>query len=101
MATRPQRHKPTTNTARPPVKSTWRKSSDLYRTPRWRRISAAVRAAHPVCQVEGCQNRSEECDHVNGWTSEADFFSPPFMSVCKKCHNRKTLQTRWNNKGGE
>ena len=63
----------------------------LYGTARWQRISAAQREAEPLCRMclaRGLTVAATVCDHIVPHRGdEAMFWSGPFQSLCKPCHD--------------
>jgi len=60
-----------------------------YKTARWQKLRARQLAAHPICEM--CKPRvtvATVCDHVQPHRGdETLFWSGPFQSVCKPCHD--------------
>ncbi|MEZ4552514.1 MAG: HNH endonuclease [Dehalococcoidia bacterium] len=68
------------------------RSSDLYRTARWRREQAAHLEAEPACRT--CGAPASVVDHIEPHRgNEALFWSPANrQSLCKRCSNSKTAR---------
>lgn len=62
-----------------------------YKTARWQRIRSAQLTAEPLCR--NCRRLGRitpatVCDHVDPHRGdEAKFWSGPFQSLCKDCHD--------------
>lgn len=69
------------------------RSSELYHTSRWTRLSRAFRAMHPLC--EECKKRgiiksAEVVDHVIPYPICEDFFDTNnLQSLCSDCNVTK------------
>ena len=75
--------------ARSDQSAAWR---HLYRTARWRKIRSAQLATRPLCELcaqEGRTTVATVCNHVDkaSKATEAGFYSGPFSSLCKTCHD--------------
>jgi 5-methylcytosine-specific restriction enzyme A len=72
----------------------------MYRTPEWRRISAAQLAAEPncrMCEQEGRTTRATVCDHVTPHRGDSTlFFNGPFQSLCDghHCSAKQRIEAR-------
>lgn len=95
MPVRPPRHKPVTRQAprHQPQGSTapsdtWR---EWYTHSRWRRIRAEHLRREPLCRFCGDKGRVTEATVVDHATphrgDKGRFFSGPFISLCKTCHD--------------
>ena len=64
----------------------------LYGTSRWRRIAALHLAEEPLCRfclADGVIEPARVCDHIEPHRGDVDkFWSGPFQSLCKACHDR-------------
>ena len=65
-----------------------------YNHPDWKRISKAYRKVHPLCEMclaKRIITPSKHTDHINGFTSVAEFFDwNNLQALCIPCHNMKT-----------
>ena len=62
-----------------------------YKTSRWQRIRAAQLAVQPTCEMcksRGIDRPATVCNHVRRHHGDpALFWSGPFNSLCKNCHD--------------
>jgi 5-methylcytosine-specific restriction enzyme A len=62
-----------------------------YMTTRWRRLRAAQLRAEPMCHMckqRGIDRPASVCNHVTRHQGNSDaFWSGPFNSLCKSCHD--------------
>lgn len=71
------------------------RSHDLYHTFRWTKVSAAWRAAHPLCAECARQGKitpAQHTDHIVPWPvcGEQGFFDTNnLQSLCAACNNEK------------
>lgn len=63
------------------------KSDPFYRTQRWLKLSKAVRAKYPICQLCNLQ-MSKAVDHVNG--DIRNNYMDNLWALCISCHSWKT-----------
>lgn len=72
----------------------------LYHTHKWKMLRKKVLLKHPVCEL--CNEaKGEEVDHVQPWTTEAEFYDEEnLQSLCKSCHSKKTAHERRMKKKG-
>ena len=69
----------------------------FYKTKQWRRLRAVQLRKAPLC--EGCLKKRPKrlilaniCDHLKpDWENFKQFLSGPFQSLCRQCHNDKTV----------
>ena len=71
----------------------------FYDSPAWRRLSAAYRAEHPLCETcatEGRETPSQHVDHVISVREAPDraLDETNLRALCKPCHSRRTLAER-------
>jgi hypothetical protein len=68
---------------------------DFYRDPRqtsrWKKLRAAVKAEHPRCEVQGCNNLAEHVHHIVPVTDPVLGLAYAFRwdnvrAVCAGCH---------------
>ena len=80
----------------------------LYKTPEWGKVRYRHLKAHPSCRV--CRGKGQHVDHVVGHEDHqaadalaalglrdripahwrARFYIGPFVTLCHRCHSRKT-----------
>lgn len=69
------------------------RSSDLYHTNRWTRLSRVFRAQHPLCaecRRKGIIKSAEVVDHIIPWPVCGDFFDTNnLQSLCEDCNRLK------------
>ena len=62
-----------------------------YKTQRWRNVRAAQLRAQPMCEMckaRGVDRAAVVCNHVKRHEGDYHaFWSGPFNSLCKACHN--------------
>lgn len=64
----------------------WKPTRQLYRTARWLKLRAEQLAKHAACAA--CGDKATVCDHIEPHRGdEARFWSGPFQSLCKPCHD--------------
>ena len=65
--------------------------SQLYTTPRWRKLRKAQLMKQPMCEMCDAVGRVEIAtivDHVEPHRGDMDkFWRGPFQSLCERCHN--------------
>ena len=82
------------------------KSSDLYHTARWTRLSKAFRASHPLCSAcasKGIIKPAQVADHIVPWPVcgvEGFFSESNLQALCEECNHvkgqaDKVVITRW------
>lgn len=71
---------------------------DFYQTTEWRKLRAAYRRAHPLCEECLRKGRTEPAnvvDHIKEITDGGDPLDwNNLQSLCRACHNRKTAKER-------
>lgn len=74
------------------MKHTPRPWQHLYDNSRWRKLRLAQLRTEPLCAMcrqEGRTTAASVCDHVVPHKGdETLFWSGPFQSLCKPCHDR-------------
>lgn len=71
------------------------KSSDLYHTARWTRLSKAFRASHPLCAAcaaKGIIKAAQVADHIIPYPVcgvEGFFNESNLQALCEDCNNIK------------
>ena len=82
------------------------RSSDLYHTARWTRLSKAFRASHPLCAMcaaKGVIKPAQVADHITPWPVcglEGFFSESNLQALCSDCNHEKgqrdkALIARW------
>ena len=70
------------------------KMKSPYLHKHWIKLSKAFLKAHPLCQMclaKRIINKSQHADHINGFTTRAEFFNwSNLQALCIPCHNMKT-----------
>ena len=80
-------------------------SKQLYKTARWQKLRKQVLLKQPFCaecQRQGKITRATIVDHIKPHKGNLDLFwdEENLQSLCKSCHDRKTVQEgRWTGKG--
>ena len=75
-----------------------RKGQDyaFYNSAAWRRLSASIRASHPVCEVcraAGRGDAAQMVDHIIPIRQGgARYDTTNLMAMCHECHNRKSAK---------
>ena len=65
--------------------------SPFYRKNRWRVLRSKILKRRPVCEADGCFNRSEHVDHIIPISQGGSGFDQSNLQVlCRRCHGRKT-----------
>ena len=68
------------------------KTKPWYGTARWKRTRERHLASEPLCRYckqQGITKEARICDHVEPHKGDPDkFWSGPFQSLCKPCHDR-------------
>jgi 5-methylcytosine-specific restriction enzyme A len=63
----------------------------MYQDPRWKRIRAHQLKIDPLCRIcerDGVVTPATICDHIEPHRGNVvKFFSGPFQSLCKMCHD--------------
>ena len=63
----------------------------------WRRIRKIQLRKAPLCEIckkEGSLTVATVCDHISPlWTDWQGFIKGPFQSLCKKCHETKSIES--------
>jgi len=76
---------------------------DFYQSTEWRKLRAAYRRAHPLCEECLREGRTEPAvivDHVKEIVDGgAPYDWDNLRSLCLACHNRKTAAERWRRAG--
>lgn len=72
-----------------------KKQYKLYRTKRDKYMSI-----NKICEVDGCKRPSCDLHHKKGKEGELLYKEDFFMAVCRTCHNRITVDSRWAIKNG-
>ncbi|WP_288297318.1 HNH endonuclease signature motif containing protein [uncultured Pyramidobacter sp.] len=77
---------------------------DFYQSTEWRKLRAAYRRAHPLCEECLREGRTEPAvivDHVKEIADGGDPYDwDNLRSLCLACHNRKTAAERRRRAGG-
>ncbi len=72
--------------------------AELYSTARWQRIRRHQLQEHPLCKYcaeTGIVKPATICDHVEPHHGDVyKFWSGPFQSLCKRCHDSASAQLR-------
>lgn len=68
--------------------------SAITATPKWRAISSAHRAKHPLC--EWCGEKGTTVDHIKPHRGNEDLAFDPdnLQTLCRTCHNKKSARDR-------
>lgn len=94
MAFRPEQHRAREAPARSRGRQhhSWGGSSALYGH-QWRRSRAYYLSQHPMCAMSGCDQPSNEVDHIRPHKGDLRLFwdSTNWQALCKACHSRKTM----------
>lgn len=70
-----------------------------YKTARWQRLRAAQLQAYPLCAMCPGVVPATICDHVQPHRGdETKFWTGPFQSLCKPCHDSDKQRIENGNK---
>lgn len=84
--------------------SDWAK--DPRQTSRWKRVRAMVRSTYPRCEVQGCNQLSEEVHHIipitdGRWGRAKAYDWDNLRAVCRGCHPAADAgRVSWRPRGG-
>lgn len=71
------------------------KSHQFYYGTEWKRLRAAYRAKHPICEMCGVAP-SVIVDHIVEISDGGDKYDERnYQALCLACHNKKTAKERW------
>lgn len=72
--------------------------NNIYRTPKWRRVSKAKRKLNPLCEhclAMGISRMAQLVDHIIEIEDGGPMWQlENLQSLCNGCHNRKTGQEK-------
>ena len=68
----------------------------FYNKGAWQRIRKFQLDIEPLCRLcakQGKQTPANTCDHIDPtWETWNEFIKGPFQSLCKPCHDDKTIE---------